>query len=224
MLAVCHRVFVDRGPVGCLRQNGRELPAACSRQCVQRTLRPAGGAGCARARHSQACAGRSLRPWSLSARTAGTGSRGHRLRCGSGNDRPGQAQGSGTGTVDQAALGESLPYPDGAFDLVVCALAIHYASDRGAAFAEFCRVLRPGGAAVVSTRHPVMDWLRKGGSYFQPTLETDIWHTPSGISRCDSGANRCRRCVRPQPVPDSSMRKVIEPVPAESMREHYPED
>src|SRR5208282_3385407 len=63
---------------------------------------------------------------------------------------------------------------------VVCALAIHYASDRGAAFAEFCRVLRPGGAAVVSTQHPVIDWLRKGGSYFQPTLETDIWHTPSG--------------------------------------------
>ena len=59
--------------------------------------------------------------------------------------------------IDQAALGKPLPYPDGAFDLVVCALAIHYASDRGAAFAEFCRILRPGGAAVVSTQHPVMD-------------------------------------------------------------------
>ena len=45
--------------------------------------------------------------------------------------------------IDQAALGEPLPYPDGAFDLIVCALAIHYASDRAAAFAEFCRVLRP---------------------------------------------------------------------------------
>src|SRR5215475_12520334 len=63
--------------------------------------------------------------------------------------------------IDQAVLGEPLPYPDGAFDLVVCALAIHYARDRAAAFAEFCRVLRPGGAAVVSTQHPVMDWLRK---------------------------------------------------------------
>src|SRR6266516_1269846 len=59
-------------------------------------------------------------------------------------------------------------------------LAIHYASDRAAGFAEFCRVLRPGGAAVVSTQHPVMDWLRKNGSYFQTTLETDIWPTPSG--------------------------------------------
>ena len=82
--------------------------------------------------------------------------------------------------IEQAALGEPLPYPDGAFDLVVCALAIHYASDRAAAFAEFCRVLRSGGAAVVSTQHPVMDWLRKGGSYFQTILETDIWRIPSG--------------------------------------------
>jgi len=28
----------------------------------------------------------------------------------------------------QAVLGEPLPYPDGAFDLIVCALAIHYGS------------------------------------------------------------------------------------------------
>jgi SAM-dependent methyltransferase len=71
--------------------------------------------------------------------------------------------------IDQAVLGQPLPYRDGAFDLIVCALAIHYARDRAAAFGEFCRVLRPGGAAVVSTQHPVMDWLRKGGSYFQTT-------------------------------------------------------
>src|ERR1700740_502713 len=82
--------------------------------------------------------------------------------------------------IDQAVLGEPLPYDDGAFDLIVCALAIHYDSDRAAAFVEFFRVLRPGGAGVVSTQHPVMDWLRKGGSSFQTVRETDIWHTPSG--------------------------------------------
>jgi SAM-dependent methyltransferase len=52
--------------------------------------------------------------------------------------------------IDQAALGEPLPYADGVFDLIVCALAIHYASDRVTAFAEFCRVLRPrrGGCGI----------------------------------------------------------------------------
>ena len=63
---------------------------------------------------------------------------------------------------------------------MVCALAIHYAADRAAAFAEFFRVLRPGGAAVVSTQHPVTDWLRKGGSYIDTTLETDTWMTSAG--------------------------------------------
>jgi ubiquinone/menaquinone biosynthesis C-methylase UbiE len=108
--------------------------------------------------------------------------------------------------IEQAALGEPLPYPDGAFDLIVCALAIHYASDRAAAFAEFRRVLRPGGAAVVSTQHPVMDWLRKGGSYFHTTLETDIWHTPSGDQPVRLGVNRCQLCARRPPMLDSSSR------------------
>ena len=89
-------------------------------------------------------------------------------------------QTAGRVRIDQAALGEPLPYPANAFDLIVCALAIHYASDRGAAFAERGRVLRPGGAAMVSTQHPVMNWLHKGGSCFQPTLETDSWPTPAG--------------------------------------------
>ncbi|HEY2268439.1 MAG TPA: class I SAM-dependent methyltransferase [Streptosporangiaceae bacterium] len=61
-------------------------------------------------------------------------------------------QTAGRVRIDQGELGEPLPYPDGAFDLIVCALAIHYARDRGAAFAEFGRVLRPGGSAVVSSR------------------------------------------------------------------------
>ncbi len=106
--------------------------------------------------------------------------------------------------IDQAALGEPLPYPDGAFDLIVCALAIHYARDRAAAFAEFWRVLRPGGAAVVSTQHPVIDWLSKGGSYFQTTLETDLWHTPAGDQPVPFGANRCQPYAPLPPAPGSS--------------------
>jgi ubiquinone/menaquinone biosynthesis C-methylase UbiE len=113
-------------------------------------------------------------------------------------------QTAGQVRIDQAALGEPLPYPDSAFDLIVCALAIHYASDRAAAFAEFGRVLRPGGAAVVSTQHPAMDWLRKGGSYFQTTLETDIWHTRRETSPCVFGVNHYRPCARLPPAPDSS--------------------
>lgn len=82
--------------------------------------------------------------------------------------------------IGVARLEEPLPHPDGSFDLVVCALAIHYVADRRATFAEFHRVLRPGGAVVLSTQHPTTDWLRKGGSYFDRVLETDAWSMLSG--------------------------------------------
>ena len=126
--------------------------------------------------------------------------------------------------VDQASLDDPLPYPDGAFDLIVCALAIHYASDRAAAFAEFCRVLRPGGAAVVSTQHPVMDWLRKGGSYFQATLETDIWHTPSGDQPVHFWRESLTALCTAATSAGFLIETLIEPRPAETMRERYPED
>ena len=51
-----------------------------------------------------------------------------------------------------------------------------------------------------------MDWLRKGGSYFDVKLETDIWHTHRETSRCASGVSRCPLCARPPPTPDSSSR------------------
>jgi SAM-dependent methyltransferase len=77
--------------------------------------------------------------------------------------------------VDVARLDSQLPYGDGDFDRVVCALAIHHVPDRAATFAELRRVVRPGGAVVVSTTHPTADWLRAGGSYFDRVLMTEHW-------------------------------------------------
>ena len=133
-------------------------------------------------------------------------------------------QTAGRVRIDQAVLGDPLPYPDNAFDLIVCALAIHYACDRAAAFAEFFRILRPGGAAVVSTQHPVTDWLRKGGSYFQATLETDIWHTSSGDHPVHFWREPLSALCTAATGAGFLIERVIEPVPAETMRERYPED
>jgi SAM-dependent methyltransferase len=77
--------------------------------------------------------------------------------------------------LHHAALGDGLPYEDATFDLVVCALAIHHTEDRHAAFAEFHRLLKARGAAVVSTTHPAVDWVRKGGSYFDVKAEVDTF-------------------------------------------------
>jgi SAM-dependent methyltransferase len=46
-----------------------------------------------------------------------------------------------------------LPYPDAAFDAVLCAVSIQYLTRPLAVFAEVARVLRPGGRVAVATSH-----------------------------------------------------------------------
>ena len=50
---------------------------------------------------------------------------------------------------------EALPLEDGSVDLVTCALALTHVEDLGPVFAEFSRVLRPGGRLVTSDMHPI---------------------------------------------------------------------
>jgi SAM-dependent methyltransferase len=65
--------------------------------------------------------------------------------------------------------------PDGSVDLALCALAIEYVDDRVSALSELRRVLRPGGALVLSRQHPTGDWLRHGGSYFDVRTVEETW-------------------------------------------------
>jgi SAM-dependent methyltransferase len=64
---------------------------------------------------------------------------------------------------------------DGSVDLALCALAIEYVDDRVAALRELARVLRPGGALVVSRQHPTANWLSNGGSYFEQRAISETW-------------------------------------------------
>lgn len=125
-------------------------------------------------------------------------------------------------TVLQHDLAEPLPFVDAAFDLVVCALVISYVDDRAAVFAEFARVLRPGGRVVVSTQHPTVDWLHHGGSYFAVEVVEEEWTS-------------LRRAVPSWREPltafcaaatDSGLliERLVEPQPAPSMKERWPDD
>jgi SAM-dependent methyltransferase len=48
---------------------------------------------------------------------------------------------------------DALPVPDGQADLVICALALAHRPDLRPAFAEFARVLKPGGHLIVTDVH-----------------------------------------------------------------------
>lgn len=52
------------------------------------------------------------------------------------------------------SLEELLPFVDEQFDLVICALALCHIQNLRGAVREFARVLRPGGAVIISDFHP----------------------------------------------------------------------
>ncbi len=54
-------------------------------------------------------------------------------------------------------LSERLPFDDGAFDVVNAPLCLDYIRDWDHVFAEFRRVLKPGGMVVISAMHPSFD-------------------------------------------------------------------
>jgi SAM-dependent methyltransferase len=70
--------------------------------------------------------------------------------------------------LHEASLEEPLDFLDDAsFDLVVSPLVLDYVEDWRATFAEFHRVLRPGGRFVFSFSHPFFDFTYFGSSdYF----------------------------------------------------------
>jgi len=70
----------------------------------------------------------------------------------------------------------------------------------------------------------VMDWLRKGGSYFQTALETDIWHTPSGDEQVHFWREPLSALCTAATDAGFLIEKLAEPVPAETMRARYPDD
>lgn len=69
-----------------------------------------------------------------------------------------------------------------------------------------------------------MDWLHKGGSYFQATLGTDVWHISSGDQTVRFWREPLSALCSAATDAGFLIEELIEPVPAETMRERYPED
>jgi SAM-dependent methyltransferase len=105
-------------------------------------------------------------------------------------------------------------------DVVVCALAYHYLSNRAGFLAEAHRMLRPGGSLVISTHHPTADWVRLGGSYFEESAVTEVWSTGWEIT-----AWRVPLTQLCEEFTDAGfvIERLIEPLPDDDMRESHPD-
>ena len=94
--------------------------------------------------------------------------------------------------------GQALPLDDDAFDAVLCALSVQYLQYPGAVFAEFDRVLAPGGVLVVSFTNRMF-----------PTKAVRAWRTAGMDGRidlvrsyCDAGGLTVTDIVRDHPDSD----------------------
>jgi SAM-dependent methyltransferase len=74
-------------------------------------------------------------------------------------------------------LRDRLPFDDGAFDVVVASLVLHYLADWGPTLAELRRVLRPGGRLIASVDHPFVAYTiqEPRPDYFATTSYTFDW-------------------------------------------------
>jgi SAM-dependent methyltransferase len=107
------------------------------------------------------------------------------------------------------------------FDLAVLALVIHHVDDRVALLRELHRVLRPGGHLVISTHHPMADWLRLGGSYFDIEVVDEMW-------RGDWDVRYWRQplSVTSGEFADAGflIERVVEPRPSTDLSARFPDD
>jgi SAM-dependent methyltransferase len=123
---------------------------------------------------------------------------------------------AGQGEFRVHDLGDPIGWlPDASVDLALCALAIEYVDDRVAALSELRRVLRPGGALVLSRGHPTGDWLHHGGSYFDVRVVEETWSKGWSVrywlaplqTTCEEiyeAGFLIERLVEPRPAPEAA--------------------
>ncbi len=131
----------------------------------------------------------------------------------------------------RANLERPLPFAYATFDIVLSALVVDYVEDWDALFAEFHRVLRPGGTLVFSTGHPASDIevARRHGDpdtdYFSCTSLVYVWH---GWGDPPQPIEFLRRSLEDTLNPLARagfiLDHVLEPKPTELFREREPKD
>lgn len=112
-------------------------------------------------------------------------------------------------------LAKPLPMlEDGAFDMVLCALAMHYVPDWTSTVREFHRVLKPAGQLIISMEHPFFEF-----NYFQSTqyFVTEpvkcVWKGFEKPVEVNSYRRPLSACITPLTDNGFYLDKLVEPRP-----------
>jgi SAM-dependent methyltransferase len=109
---------------------------------------------------------------------------------------------------------------DGSVDVVLCALAYHYATDRAGFLDEVHRILRPQGSLVISTHHPTADWVHHGGSYFEVGTVTETWSKGWEVTTWRMPLTQLTEELA---AAGFVIERLIEPAPEAAMARSHPE-
>lgn len=128
-------------------------------------------------------------------------------------------------------LAEPLTFADnGSFDVVACPLALDYVEDWGPTFAEFARVLRPGGCLVYSHGHPMSDFRLVQDKHDPRSRYFDLESFEShwgGFGKPAPKVGSFRRplemMLNPLAAAGFILERVLEPRPSEALRAANPE-
>lgn len=135
----------------------------------------------------------------------------------------------GRADVRVADVSTGLPeFSDASFDLVLCPLVLEYVYDWRAVFAEFFRLLAPGGRLVVSVTHPFFDFeYFQSTSYFATELVASEWSGFGGRVRVPSYRRSLEETLAPFGDAGFLLERIVEPRPTDEFRRadprHYAE-
>jgi ubiquinone/menaquinone biosynthesis C-methylase UbiE len=107
------------------------------------------------------------------------------------------------------------------FDIVLCALALHYVQDWTLTIKEFHRVLKPNGILVISIEHPFFEFnYFKSTHYFEVEHVNCIWKGFGKPVEVNSFRRPLSECLLPLTNNGFYIDKLVEPKPTKEF-EHF---
>lgn len=103
---------------------------------------------------------------------------------------------------------------DESFDMIVCALAMHYIEDWTVTLQEFHRVLKSGGQLILSIEHPIFDYnYHKSEKYFEVELVSCVWNGFGAPVEIHNYRRSLSECINPLLANGFYLDKMVEPLP-----------
>lgn len=117
---------------------------------------------------------------------------------------------------------------DESFDMVLCALAMHYIENWDLTMKEFHRVLKPKGQLIISIEHPFFDHIyHKSEHYFDIEHVKCTWNGFGKPVEINSYRRPLQECLTPLIENGFSIDKLLEPKPVKAFEQldpkHYKE-